>query len=104
MNRAMPAHGRAVAHGFVSNLLTARDSHGQEHGHMGRLFRQAGCRRSWLPYGASAIAGGQPARCPYSRPGARVEVRFLGLNRSRSVTPPAAMKVRAENHAWGTVG
>src|SRR5215471_14330654 len=29
----------------------------------------AGCRRSWLPHRASAAAGAQSRRCPYSRPG-----------------------------------
>src|SRR5215472_5682960 len=34
----------------------------------GSPVQLAGCRRSWLPHRASAVAGGQSGRCPYSRP------------------------------------
>src|SRR5215475_14237225 len=34
----------------------------------GSPVQLAGCRRSWLRHRASAVAGGQSGRCPYSRP------------------------------------
>src|SRR5262249_38774512 len=39
--------------------LTARDLHGQGHGHTGHVFRLAGCHRSWLPHNrVDALTGG----------------------------------------------
>src|SRR5215470_399194 len=52
----------------------------------------AGCRRSRLPHRASAVAGSQPSRCPYSQPGVRARIPFLRSDPSRSATLPAAMK------------
>src|SRR5215472_8304775 len=48
--------------------LTGWDLHGQEDGHRGHLLGLAGCRRSWLPHRASAVAGSLSGRCPYCPP------------------------------------